>query len=137
MRNVFIDANVILDAWLEREGFENAETILQMAEEQHLNVYWTTSVIHICSYWLRKAYGAAKAKQILLSMAQTLLVIDATQQSVTRAIKSDMSDVEDALQYFAALERHLDVFISKDRKLKNAALPILEVLTPAAFLKIV
>jgi hypothetical protein len=63
------------------------------------------------------------------------LLVDAVESSVRRAITSNMNNIEDALQYYAALDRHLDYFISNDKKLKNSALPLLPVITPTQFLE--
>jgi hypothetical protein len=50
------------------------------------------------------------------------------------AVNSNISDIEDALQYYTALRHDLDYFISADKNLKKAAIPHLPVYTAAELL---
>ena len=52
MHKVFIDANVLLDVWLSRGNYENAEKVVEMISNGNIEAYWTTSIIHICSTWI-------------------------------------------------------------------------------------
>ncbi len=45
-----------------------------------------------------------------------------------------MSDIEDALQYYTAMHHKLDYFISRDKGLKKAAIPVLPVCSPEEFI---
>lgn len=42
------------------------------------------------------------------------------------ALASDFKDFEDAIQYYTALENHLDIIISRNKKdVKSSVLPVL------------
>ncbi|MGD5408100.1 type II toxin-antitoxin system VapC family toxin, partial [Xanthomonas citri pv. citri] len=92
---------------------------------------------HITSYWLRKAYGATKTKEILISLLDAIYIIDCDHAVTLLALHSKMNDVEDSLQYFTALKFGLDYFISSDKELKNVAMQQLPVYFPEEFLKLI
>jgi hypothetical protein len=61
--------------------------------------------------------------------------VDIPHQVVINALLSSINDIEDALQYFAAIHHNLDFFISEDKLLKKQSNPILPVYTAKEFLK--
>ncbi|HEV7332040.1 MAG TPA: PIN domain-containing protein [Flavisolibacter sp.] len=131
---VFLDANVLLDFLLQRQQADSAKTIIAKAVEGKISAFITPSVLHIAGYWLSKEYGSAKAKQLLTALLADVQVIDCNHAIATMALQSTIDDIEDALQYFTAIEHKLTHFISSDKKLKQAAIPQLPVFTPAEFL---
>jgi hypothetical protein len=62
-------------------------------------------------------------------------VIDCNHETALLAMNSVMEDIEDALQYYAALTHGADIFISSYKKLKKKAIPQLPVMTPSEFLE--
>lgn len=131
--NVFLDANVILDVSLQREGNEEARLILELAISRKIKAYVTPSVIHIVGYWLTKSFGAEQAREMILALLNDVQSIDISHGSVIQALHSKIGGIEDSLQYHAALNKRLDFFISKDKKLKNQSLPILPVYSAKEF----
>lgn len=116
---VFIDANVLLNFLLQRQQAAPAKAIIGKAVEGKLAAFITPSVLHITGYWLSKAYGSAKAKQLLTALLADVQVIDCDHTTATMALQSTFDDIEDALQYFTAIEHRLTHFISSDKKLKR------------------
>ena len=84
--------------------------------------------------WVSKAYGKSKTKTLLLTLLLDVTVIDTTHNTAVMALHSPMDDVEDALQYFTALEHGMDVFLSRDKDLKKWALPSLPICNLQEFL---
>jgi predicted nucleic acid-binding protein len=62
-------------------------------------------------------------------------VIDIGHASTVNALNSKMTDIEDALQYYTALHHKLDYFITRDKDLIKAAIPILPAYSPEEFIK--
>ncbi len=131
---VFLDANVLLDFLLQRENADPAKKIIERAVEGKIAACISPSILHIAGYWLSKEYGAAKAKQLLTTLLADVRIIDCDHDTATMALQSAISDIEDALQYFTAINHRLTHFISSDKKLKKAAIPQLPVCTPEEFL---
>jgi predicted nucleic acid-binding protein len=88
------------------------------------------------SYWLTKAYGSAKSKDLLLLLLSDVRIIDANQEVVNLALTSQIDDIEDALQYYTALHHKIDFFVSRDRKFQEQALTMLPVHNLPEFLKL-
>lgn len=132
---VMLDANIILDYSLKRNDYETAKRILMFAIDGSIKAFVTPSIVHICGYWLTKAYGREKAKKLMLTVLADITSIDINHETTIAALHSSIKDIEDALQYYAALHHKLDYFISRDKQLNKEALEVLPVYTPEQFLK--
>lgn len=133
---LFLDANIILDFTFKRPGYEPAKLVMEMAVAGQVSAFTSSSIIHIVGYWLTKAYGSAKAKELLSALLDEVEVITTNHETTLLAIQSGIDDIEDALQYHTALCHKLDWFISRDKKLQKAASRPLPVYTPEEFFKV-
>jgi predicted nucleic acid-binding protein len=134
---IFLDANCLLDLTLQRTGFEHAEVLMQFAIAGEIHLFTTPSVLHIVSYYTRKAYGKPAAKQVIITLLDDLRIIDCTHPTAVAAASSSLDDLEDALQYYAALAHGLHYFVSADKILKRNALPQLPVHTSKELLAVI
>jgi predicted nucleic acid-binding protein len=89
------------------------------------------------AYWLKKAYGSQKTRELMLSLLTDIRVIDISHETTLMALNSKIDDIEDALQYYTALANNVHYFISSDKVLQRSAIPALPVVSPAQFLDIV
>lgn len=131
---VFLDANILLDFTLKCEEYEQSKQIIALAVNGTIQAFITASIVHIVGYWLTKAYGNAKAKELLLTLMADVTVIDLPHEIVLNALHSKINDIEDALQYYTAVHHKLDYFISRDKQLQKQSIPLLPVYTPREFL---
>lgn len=125
---VFLDANILLDFLLKRENYSSSKKLMKYIVDGNVKGFVTPSIIHIIAYWLGKAYGQSKAKNLLQTLINEIKIIDTTHQVVELALHSKINDIEDALQYYTAIDHKLDYFISRDKQLKKRSLDILPVL---------
>lgn len=130
---VFLDANVILDNALHRSDYDATEKVIDCIMTGQFQGYITPSIVHIVDYWLSKSFGKAKSKQMILALLNDIEVIDCNHQTTVNALNSNMPDVEDALQYYTALQHKIDCFITLDKKLHKSAIPTLPVYFPKEF----
>lgn len=130
---IFLDANILLDYTLKREYFDDAEKVLNLVLNKKANAFITSSVLHITGYWISKAYGTKKAKELLISFLADITIIDIPHEIAIVALHSKIDDIEDALQYYTAIHHKLDYFISRDKQLKKDGISILPVYTPKEF----
>ena len=100
-----------------------------------LQTYFFPSIEKIAGYWLTKAYGNSKEKELLLSLLADVHVIDISNETTLIALHSTISDIEDALQYYAAVHHKLDYFISEDKYLKKVSMPVLPFYNCMQFIK--
>ncbi|HEY5465099.1 MAG TPA: PIN domain-containing protein [Hanamia sp.] len=131
---VFIDADILLDLTLKRTNYSEAIQIFEMIVSGRIYAFITPSIVHIAGYWLTKAYGASKAKTLLLGILADVKVIDIPHEITLAALHSKINDIEDALQYYTAIHHKLDCFISRDKQLKKDSLTILPVYTSREFI---
>jgi predicted nucleic acid-binding protein len=133
--STFLDANVLLDFLLKREAYEPSRQVISLAVNGGCKAYISPSIIQVVGYWLTKAYGSEKAKQLLLTLLADVEVIDISHEISVNALHSKIDDIEDAIQYYTASHHRLDCFISRDKELQKASIPVLPVFTPKDFLK--
>lgn len=133
---IYIDANVLLDTVLNRAGEPYAELIFEQMEQAKIAVHISPIFLHLVYYVACKYREPAKVRTLFIAFLNHAKIIEASQDTVLKALHSPISDVEDAIQYHTAIQHHLDYFISSDKKLMKSALSILPVLTPEAFLRL-
>ncbi len=131
---IFLDANVILDFSLKRDNYHSALSIIDKIVNGPIQGFITPSILQISGYWISKQYGVVTAKQILTSLCEDVQVVDCPHNVATQALKSNFTDIEDAIQYYTALEHKLEAFVSRDKQLLKFSMPILPVYNPEEFL---
>ena len=132
---IFLDTDILLDFTLKREAYASARKLMEWAVKGRVQVFITTNVVNNAAYWLTKAYGAAKAKELLAALLADIQVIDIGHEITVNALHSRITDVEQALQYYTALHHKLDYFITRDSALDKAASAVLPVCRPEEFIK--
>ena len=132
---IFIDANILLDFTLHRATYQESKQLIEQVVDGKVQAYITPAIVHIVGYWLTKAYSAAKAQELLLGLLADIQVIDISHEITLIALHSKMTDIEDALQYYAAIHHKLDYFISADKKLQKESIPSLPIYTPKEYLR--
>jgi len=134
---IFLDANILLDFILKREDhYKEAVQVMGLVVNNKVHAFITSSVLHIAGYWIGKAYGNTKAKELLLTLLIDVEVIDIPHGVALSALHSKIDDIEDALQYYTAIHHKLNYFISRDKKLQKDSITVLPVFTPDEFLSI-
>lgn len=132
---LYIDANIILDFCLDREGRSNAKIILDEISKGNATGFISGSIVHILSYFLSKTYGLEKTKKTILAVIEDFEIIDIPKEIILQSLHSKINDIEDALQYYVALHNKMDYFISNDQQLKKEAFSILPVFSSSDFVK--
>ena len=132
---VFLDAGILLDLTLKRDRYAAARRLMEWTVEGRIEAYVTPAVIQETARMLKQVYGAERAKELLLALLAEVLVIDGGHTVAVSALHSTMGDMDEALSYYTALHHKLDYFITHDKDLPKAAIPVLPVCTPEEFLK--
>jgi predicted nucleic acid-binding protein len=117
---VFFDANILLDFFLKREGNKIGSTkIFRLIDEGKILPYVNISILQICAYYLEREYGINITKQILERLLNSFTIISGDKLTVLHALKSDHTDIEDAIHFFMALENGMDAIVTSDLKFLN------------------
>ena len=105
-RNVFVDANVIIDYLLSRKQYTRHATVL--IEQAPL----FSTILYVCSYSFAIAYHHMRNEKIPHKFAISVLeklfskvnILPVNHVIIQQALKSGFTDFEDAIQYFCALQ---------------------------------
>ena len=134
---IFVDTNVFLDAYLQRtENWKDSEAILQLAAAEQITLF--TSAINIVNVIYVLGKQKLNSNEIIDTIDLTLTynqLANTSNSAFRQAIRAGFTDLEDAVQYYTALEvKGIDYFITSNiRDYKKATIQ-LPVLTPKEFL---
>jgi predicted nucleic acid-binding protein len=132
---ILLDAGVLLDLLLKREAYAPARQLMQWAVNGRLQVFITSAIVQEIGHRLTETYGPERAKELLLALLAEVQLIDAGYETTVSALHSRMENIPDALSYYAALHHRLDYFITHDREIPKAAIPVLPACSPEEFLR--
>ena len=127
---LFLDTNVFLDVFLERTpDWQESEIILQLAAQNKIEVFTSANNLVNVIYSLKKQ--KLTPDEIIQLMELTLTytdLADTTKSAFVLALGAGFSDLEDAIQYYTALQiKAIDYFITsntKDYKKASRQLPV-------------
>ena len=112
---LFVDSDVILDVLEKRERFyEYSAQILSLGDEKKVKLVTTSLAFANIYYLLRKHLGIEKAKESLRKLRIIVDVISVNAKDIDLALNSELSDFEDALQYFTALDGKIEFIITRN-----------------------
>lgn len=132
MIKAFIDTNVLIDLLLERDGCQDAATILLCQKEQKCSLFLSSLTMANIAYILRKKFKGIALYNALNKLKTFFSVVSLTADNVESALMLQATDFEDALQYFSAKAIGVDCIVT--RNVKDFPFSELPVLTPKDFL---
>lgn len=126
MKNIFLDSDVLLDVLANRKAYVNdAKSILQLGIENKIGIYTSAICFSNTYYLLSKKLGLSAAKKHMAKVKHLLTIIPTSDQAISNSLTSDFPDLEDAIQYFTALEYNIDAIVTRNIKdFKNSDLPV-------------
>lgn len=133
MKRLLVDTNIILDLLAKREPFyKDAAILFSLADRGAVELFTSALSVANVNYVLLRHGKPEKARQILRKLKLLTGILSLDEKIIDLALNDDaFNDLEDALQYYSALENNIDVLITRNLKdFKNAALPVV---TAAAF----
>lgn len=133
--NLFIDSDVIIDFFTDREPYVNPATeIFELNEQGTVKLYVSAISIINIYYVVRKFLGHRKTLEVVESLTEMTEIIGTTKTEIIQALKNDFSDYEDSVQYSSAKTiKGLDAIIT--RNIKDYRNSTIAVMTPLNFLK--
>jgi predicted nucleic acid-binding protein len=132
MKKVFLDTNVVLDYYLDREGFsDDAEAILAYGYNQGCSLYVSSLTCANMAYIGRKKFPGEAIYAVLASLFEFAEIASVDSNAVKSAVTLQAKDFEDALQYFSAKAIGVDCIVT--RNVKDFPFSELQVLTPKDF----
>ena len=116
MIKIFIDSDVILDLFAKRKLFYHHSAKLLSYVETRKIVGFTTPLVFANVYFiLRRLKSKTYALQCLRKLRIIVDVLKMDQKQLDRALNSEFTDFEDALQNYAASNAKLDYIITRNK----------------------
>ena len=129
---IFLDTNILADHLLDRNP--DSSMIIQLIEADRIAGFASSASFFTLAYIVEKKLKL-RAQPILQELNRVISVIPTDQSILDQAYLSGFKDLEDAFQYFTALnESNIDYFISNNVKDFKKVLPKLPVLSAGAFI---
>ena len=115
MNKVFIDTDIILDMFLKRQPFyPAAATLFSMVEKRKIEAYISPVILSNLYYILKKGLGQELALVYLRKLRLLTKIVNVDEKIIDLVLASKFKDLEDALQYYAALEQGISVLITRN-----------------------
>ena len=132
---LFIDSDVVIDFFTDREPFVNpASEIFDLNEQGKLQLYLSAVSINNIYYIVRKFLGHKKTIEVVEELTDMTKIVGTTRKEIIQALKNNFSDYEDSIQYSTALTIDgLEAIITRNVKdYKNSAIAVF---TPTNYLR--
>lgn len=113
---IFLDSDVILDLLIKRSGYQIIGQIFNLAEESNISLFTSPVTLSNIFYIVSKHVGGKKALNEIKKLNTILTVVRVGQKEVELSLDSSMSDFEDGLQYFAAINSGVDYLMTRNTK---------------------
>ncbi len=135
---LFVDSDILLDVLLIRQPhFESSVSIFHLREKHQVELFTSPSIILNTNYIAQKQSNKKRALEGVVEILKTVEIIETTKKVLVNCFNNKNLDVEDAVQYFTALQNNsVNYYVTRNIKhfvFKNMDLPVL---TPFQFLKI-
>ena len=134
MDKVFVDTDVILDLLAQRKPFyDHAAMLFTLADSGEIEISISALTVPDLHYILSGSLPADEASRRLMQFKTLVNVLSLTDKIIDLALSSDFRDVEDAFQYFTAIEHNIQTLIT--RNLKDYKTARIAVMTAEQYLK--
>jgi predicted nucleic acid-binding protein len=113
---LFLEANILV-AVLNKEYplFDTAARVLSLSGRKNISLYTSPICLAIAFYFAEKKSGAQKAKEKISLLTEHIQIAESTSKTVEEALKNPkVLDLEDGLEYYAAIRAKCTHIISKD-----------------------
>lgn len=115
---LFLDANILVSV-LNREYplFPFTARILSLADTPPYKLYTSPVCLAIAFYFAEKKCGATMAKRKTTLLCEHLIIAECSAAGVKKALQNpSIQDLEDGLEYYAALENKCRYIITENRE---------------------
>ena len=132
---IFIDSDVVIDFFTDREPFANpASEIFDLNEQGKIQLHLSAVSINNIYYIVRRYLGHKKTLEIVEELTNMTEIIGTTKKEIIQALKNNFNDYEDSIQYSTALTiEGIEAIIT--RNVKDYKSSQIAVFTPTDYLK--
>lgn len=116
---ILVDANVILDSILSRDGFSDcADKVLDVCAEEEVEGFAAAHSFSVIYYVMRSQYkNSDERKEILLDLCNVINIAALNEEAVISALKrKNFKDFEDCLQDECGCFQDVDYIVTNNIK---------------------
>jgi len=140
---VFLDTNVILEFFIEREDVRTAAQLFNRLKDEKAEMYMSVgsfyTMLFLIDKYLRKELGLtgevriATLRSLAVKIVKAISVVEHDNESLLRGVEDvQFKDIEDSCQYQAAVAAGCDFIITYN--VKDYPYTLLPVYSPSDFL---
>ena len=101
---VFIDSDVVIDFFTDREPFVNpASELFDWNEKGYVQLYLSAVSVNNIYYIVRRYLGHERTLAIVEELTEMAEIVGTTRKEIMQALKNEFKDFEDSIQYSTAL----------------------------------
>ena len=118
MKRVFIDTNVLIDYVSKRDSFfKPYAQIMQLGQRRKVEILVSGLSFATCSFILEAHYKFSNDNilRIFSELIKTCNITPVDSDVINKAIASNFSDFEDAMQYQSALRGNADCILTRNK----------------------
>ncbi|WP_429884336.1 type II toxin-antitoxin system VapC family toxin [Geoalkalibacter halelectricus] len=113
---ILIDTNIILDIALNRKPFvDHAALLWRLAEQKEITACLSNTSITDIFYILNKHAGQEMARAFIADLLDIFVLVDTDEEGFREALKSGLSDFEDAVQYVVCTRNGCDALVTRNK----------------------
>ncbi|MBI1222749.1 MAG: PIN domain-containing protein [Bacteroidetes bacterium] len=132
-KRIFWDTNVLVDLLAERDPFYvDAALIASMCDRGEIEISVSSLSFSNVAYVMRRLERDEILRKKLSMFASLVKIIHTNDIILNRALSGGFADLEDAIQYYSALEAGASILLTRNPADFKAAK--ISVLSPSAFL---
>jgi predicted nucleic acid-binding protein len=132
---VFIDSDIILDLVLKRDPFfVDSQRLLSLIERNYFSGFTSSLILANCYYIIANNKDKKTALKTISKLRSILKVLPFTNKEIGESLNSNITDFEDGVQYFIALNNDISNLIT--RNISDYKGLDINVLTPKDFLNL-
>jgi len=126
MKRLFLDTNIVIDVLEAREPYcEDAVQLFTMAYNKKVKLIVSPITYSTAAYLLRK-HGLGEVRRLLANFRQLSHVATTNEKVVDNSLASKFEDIEDAIQYYTAVNSKADIIITRNGKdFVNSRIPVM------------
>lgn len=132
---LFIDSDVVIDLFTDREPFAGpASELFELNEQGDIQLYLSAISINNIYYIVRRYLGHKKTLEVIEELVAMTEIADTTKKEIVQALRNDFKDYEDSIQYSTALRiEGIEAIVT--RNVKDYSKSEIAVFTPENYLK--
>lgn len=117
MKKVFVDSDIILDLLAKRQPhYPYAAELFSLVDAGKVTVYISPVIVSNLHYILKRMGNKENAIQSLQKLKLLVKIVPVNEKIIELALASGFSDLEDAIQYYAARENGIEYLLTRNKK---------------------